>query len=503
MDMAVSQPVAQPASSGAVSGSAAARQAGATTGASGQSFQQVMGSVQTSTAGGAQGLDAAAAQNSAAAGDGSAQAAAAALLQAAQSLLAGVQENGATAPAAGEAVVNAPAATGEAAAAEQAPVIDSDDLLQQLGELLDQLFADGEEQLELSQQEWQSAASELSALLALLGLPVQQLLVAQGGESADGLDISGAGAAGSGAKGAVVESLLMLSQALEAGKELKIGNQAAAGTIQQQLGKLESLLKGGPNAVDGDKLSPIEGQGALGKGTAANAPAAAALLARMNASSVHVRAAVEAQQSTPSAPAAGGVEAGAAAGANAPAAAPQEQIQSFVAVNGSSAPGTVSNAAAPAAAVPVVNVHKFAEEMGGLMLQKLSITSSDQAAEARIVLNPEHLGQVDIKLYMQNGHLTATFLADTPAAREAIENQLAQLRQTLQLQGIQVERMEVSSQLQASLSFGQQGQSGGQQRQGSAGDRAASEESAVREADAAVQTAIRELGFGRAVNATA
>lgn len=149
-------------------------------------------------------------------------------------------------------------------------------------------------------------------------------------------------------------------------------------------------------------------------------------------------------------------------------------------------------------------MRRFAEEMAGIMLQKLDITASGQSSEARILLNPEHLGQVDIKLHLHNGQLTALFLADSPAAREAIENQLAQLRQSLQLQGIQVDRMEVGSgELQTSLSFGQQQGGGGRGQSFTGGGRATEETAALREADAATQTAIRELGFGRSVNETA
>ena len=91
-----------------------------------------------------------------------------------------------------------------------------------------------------------------------------------------------------------------------------------------------------------------------------------------------------------------------------------------------------------------VPVYRFAAEMGDWMVKQLRLSSSSSVSEARLTLHPEHLGQVQVKLTMQNGQLVAQFMADTLAGKEAIESQLSQLRITLQNQGIQVEKLEVS-----------------------------------------------------------
>ena len=66
--------------------------------------------------------------------------------------------------------------------------------------------------------------------------------------------------------------------------------------------------------------------------------------------------------------------------------------------------------------------------------------------ETVIRLVPEHLGQVEVKLSMQNGQLTATFTTETASAKDALESNLAILRSNLQSQGVAVDRLIVSQQ---------------------------------------------------------
>ncbi|WP_026674279.1 flagellar hook-length control protein FliK [Alkalihalobacterium bogoriense] len=66
-------------------------------------------------------------------------------------------------------------------------------------------------------------------------------------------------------------------------------------------------------------------------------------------------------------------------------------------------------------------------------------------------LNPAHLGRLDIQLLQQNGVITAKIMATTTAAKELIESQLHQLRQSFGLQQLQVEKIEIVQQQQ----FGQ------------------------------------------------
>jgi hypothetical protein len=66
------------------------------------------------------------------------------------------------------------------------------------------------------------------------------------------------------------------------------------------------------------------------------------------------------------------------------------------------------------------------------------------ATQAVIRLSPEHLGNVEVQLSMQQGALQATFVTESVHAKEALEGQLSSLRQQLTLHGVTVERMIVA-----------------------------------------------------------
>lgn len=92
----------------------------------------------------------------------------------------------------------------------------------------------------------------------------------------------------------------------------------------------------------------------------------------------------------------------------------------------------------------VINADTLVEDMNAFMMSKLRLQTGNGLTEARLTLNPEALGQVDVKLTLQNGQLVAQFSAHTLMGKETLESQMAQLRATLQSQGIQVEKMEVT-----------------------------------------------------------
>ncbi|WP_416145152.1 flagellar hook-length control protein FliK [Planococcus koreensis] len=74
----------------------------------------------------------------------------------------------------------------------------------------------------------------------------------------------------------------------------------------------------------------------------------------------------------------------------------------------------------------------------------------------KVSIFPEHLGQLEIRLSTVDGKVAAHILASNPMAKEALELQVYQLRNSLTQQGIQVDRIEISSQQQAGQSLSQQ-----------------------------------------------
>lgn len=110
-----------------------------------------------------------------------------------------------------------------------------------------------------------------------------------------------------------------------------------------------------------------------------------------------------------------------------------------------------------------VPVQQFAQEMNTFIGGKLEIIQKGGVAEASITLFPENLGQVDVKITMQNGNLIAQFVTQHTGAKDMLEQQMSQLRLALQSQGLQVERLEVTQNNASSQSqwTGQQGQQAG------------------------------------------
>ncbi|PZE22451.1 flagellar hook-length control protein FliK [Paenibacillus xerothermodurans] len=93
----------------------------------------------------------------------------------------------------------------------------------------------------------------------------------------------------------------------------------------------------------------------------------------------------------------------------------------------------------------VMNAPAFVEEMAEFVIKSFTMdVRAEGITEAKLSLYPEHLGQVDVKLTMQNGQLVAQFVAESAVGREMLESQLSQLKTTLQSQGIQVDKLEVS-----------------------------------------------------------
>jgi flagellar hook-length control protein FliK len=84
--------------------------------------------------------------------------------------------------------------------------------------------------------------------------------------------------------------------------------------------------------------------------------------------------------------------------------------------------------------------------MADLMVNKFEVKTAAGMSEAKLTLTPEHLGQVDVRISVQNGQLTALFVTDTSAAKDMLDNQLALLRANLQSQGLSVDKLEVSQQ---------------------------------------------------------
>ncbi|MED5016891.1 flagellar hook-length control protein FliK [Paenibacillus chibensis] len=162
-------------------------------------------------------------------------------------------------------------------------------------------------------------------------------------------------------------------------------------------------------------------------------PLLSALLSKSNASGNDQPSLIKADQ--------------AAAGTNAPSTDTQDQANDIFASQQTVTAGQLALRQGIHASVKAdapVPVEKFSQEMTGFVVSKLDFVKQQGISEARITLYPEHLGQVDIKLTMQNGQLVAQFTTEHAATKDLLEQQMSQLRSSLQTQGVQVEKLVVS-----------------------------------------------------------
>jgi flagellar hook-length control protein FliK len=88
-----------------------------------------------------------------------------------------------------------------------------------------------------------------------------------------------------------------------------------------------------------------------------------------------------------------------------------------------------------------------AREIMAQVVQKAELLFSNKLSELRIDLKPEFLGRLTIKVMVEEGVVTARFIAESQQVKQMLETNLNMLRQNLESQGLRVDRTEVSVQL--------------------------------------------------------
>ncbi|MDQ0059664.1 flagellar hook-length control protein FliK [Paenibacillus harenae] len=378
------------------------------------------------------------------------------------------------------------------------------DLLSLIDGLLESLNGDAEKDdadaaLEEQLPELESALDQLNALLAILGAPV--VIVSQPAVNMEanneasnefGIDLNAANV-----KNGLQDALLQLQALLSQGDLKRVQQQEPKALIGQQLQSLAALLQDESDTPIKQETKQGSASDSLFTPITSLKTETGALLQRLSQQALHPSyVAVAAAQAT---------EIAVESEAGQPV---TEQLPN--------APITAANAeqaknAAPifakTAPVQYVVAEEFAETMTGLVVQKFDVTSIDGVSEAKLLLFPEHLGQVDVRISMQNGQLTAIFHTDTASAKDMLDNQLAQLRTALQAQGLVVDKLEVSQGGASSQLFGQHnsqgnGHSASGNRQSSKGSGEGSVDE-IFETEMVEQVTIQGLGYGRAINVKA
>jgi flagellar hook-length control protein FliK len=108
----------------------------------------------------------------------------------------------------------------------------------------------------------------------------------------------------------------------------------------------------------------------------------------------------------------------------------------------SAATGTVTTGNAPA---QVENMSGASDvQVARQVVRAISLAWRDDVGEARVLLNPEHLGEVSVAIRVERGAVTAVLQAETASAREWIRAHETDLRHGLESQGLELASLVVS-----------------------------------------------------------
>jgi flagellar hook-length control protein FliK len=102
-------------------------------------------------------------------------------------------------------------------------------------------------------------------------------------------------------------------------------------------------------------------------------------------------------------------------------------------------------AGAPASAEPAPAGTPVEAPLTPQIVKAVSLIWRDGVGEARLRLEPEHLGSVTVSLRVERGIVTARMTADVPAVRDWIRTHEADLRNSLASQGLELDQIVVSA----------------------------------------------------------
>jgi hypothetical protein len=115
------------------------------------------------------------------------------------------------------------------------------------------------------------------------------------------------------------------------------------------------------------------------------------------------------------------------------------------------------------AARPESRAPELARTLVDQVVKALQLEIKGPVSEMRLHLEPESLGELALRVRVDEGKLQARIEVTQPAVKAIIEGNLPQLRQSLAAQGIQMDRIDIATQ-DRSLSRGNSEGSGGRER---------------------------------------
>ena len=95
-------------------------------------------------------------------------------------------------------------------------------------------------------------------------------------------------------------------------------------------------------------------------------------------------------------------------------------------------------------AAPGPLTHTSPSEIIDQIKAKIAVDARGMISELRMMLRPEHLGNVTLRISIENGIMKAQFIAENEKVKEAIEAQLSELRDALLEQGLDISELSVA-----------------------------------------------------------
>lgn len=107
------------------------------------------------------------------------------------------------------------------------------------------------------------------------------------------------------------------------------------------------------------------------------------------------------------------------------------------------APTVAPEPAVHAGDTAAVDVPVREPELADQMIQAVRLQVTQGGGEARVQLRPEYLGELSVRVVVEDGRVTAQLDAAAPAVREWIERHESTLRQALSEHGLTLETLQV------------------------------------------------------------
>lgn len=114
-----------------------------------------------------------------------------------------------------------------------------------------------------------------------------------------------------------------------------------------------------------------------------------------------------------------------------------------------------NNTSSAAMATPVGTQEMVQYDIPGQIVEQARLIKGTEDTQMVIKLKPEHLGELTLKVTVENGAVSASFHSDNSQVRGLLETTLVQLKQELNSQGIKVDTVGVYGGLGEFLSDGQ------------------------------------------------